>query len=257
MKGGADRAAEGNPELTDSQHWIDSYGDVKFVAYDANNEHFRLLFRYVNPERLDSALEIGSYPGPFLAALGPFGCELNGVDIHPDNSERLAGWLHDLGFRVGELCTENFWDFAPGRKYDLVYSLGFLEHFRNYEMVIRRHAQLVKREGYLFLTAPNFAGVVQRWLHYLLDRKNLEKHYLPSMNPTRWKTILEEEGFDVRYAGYFGNIGFWVDHRAPRSRLNRIISRAVVRLFWNVKKAYKGNSRAFSIYCGLVAVKTR
>lgn len=210
--------------LTDAKYWIDAYEDMRLVAYDADNQHFKLLFQYLHPTKPDSVLEIGSYPGPFLAALGAFGCELNGIDIHPANSNRLSSLLCSLGFRVGDVVTRDFLHFAPGRKFDLVYSLGFLEHFRNYEEVIRRHAKLVNAGGFLFLSTPNFAGVVQRWLKRSLDAKNLEQRFLPSMDPLQRKAILEAEGCDILHAGYFGGIGFWVDDLEPRSRLNRLIA---------------------------------
>jgi len=241
--------------LTDEQYWIQSYRDARFVEYEPDNDHFRLLFKYLDPEALDSVIEIGSYPAPFLAALGRYGCELNGVDFHPENATAVPAWLQACGYRVGSFSTQDFLQFSSERQYDLAYSLGFIEHFTNFEEIIRKQAGLVKPHGYIFLAAPNFRGSIQRWLHYLLDRSNLEKHYLPSMDPFRWAQVLEGEGFDVLFAGHYGNIGFWVDPVAKRSAANRLVSKAISHLFWNIRKISKADSHSFSVFCGLVAVR--
>ncbi|HYN80854.1 MAG TPA: class I SAM-dependent methyltransferase [Gemmatimonadaceae bacterium] len=241
--------------LTNEEYWIRSYGDAGFVEYEPDNDHFRLLFRYVDPEALDSVIEVGSYPAPFLAALGRYGCELNGIDFHPANATAVPAWLKACGYKVGSFFTQDFLEFSPHRKYDLAYSLGFIEHFTNFEEIILRQASLVKPGGYIFLSTPNFAGSIQKWLHYLLDRSNLEKHYLPSMNPLRWAEALERQGFEVLFAGYYGNIGFWVDPVAKRSSANRLVSKAITHLFWNIRKLSKADSRHFSVFCGLVAIR--
>lgn len=241
--------------LTDKEYWIQSYRVDEFAEYDADNAHFRLLFRFVRPEAIRSVIEVGSYPAPFLAALGRYGWELNGIDFHPDNSTKVPAWLESRGYKVGTFVSEDFLEFTPSRQYDLAYSLGFIEHFTNFRDVIVKQAKLVKPGGYIFITTPNFRGFVQRWTHYFLDRQNLERHYLPSMNPSLWAEVLEREGFSVLYAGYFGQIGFWVDHLAKRSPLGRFCVKLINHLFWNIRKVYKGDSRFFSVFCGLVAVR--
>jgi 2-polyprenyl-3-methyl-5-hydroxy-6-metoxy-1,4-benzoquinol methylase len=167
--------------LTDEEFWINSYGESEFVQYEPDIDHFRLPFQYIKPETIRSVIEVGSYPDPFLAALGRYGCELNGIDFHPDNATKVPVWLKACGYRVGSFVTEDFPQFEPRRQYDSAYSLGFIEHFRNFEDIIIKQARLVKPEGYIFLTTPNFKGWAQKWLHYILDRDNLEKHYLASM----------------------------------------------------------------------------
>ena len=75
------------------------------------------------------------------------------------------------------------------------------------------------------------------------------------MNPFRWADVLERQGFDVLFAGHYGNIGFWVDPVAKRSAANRLVSKAITHLFWNIRKLSKADSRHFSVFCGLVAMR--
>ena len=246
-------AADAARLLTGREHWETSYADAKFVAYPLANEHFDLLFAHADRGRIASALEIGSYPGPFLAALGACGYELNGVDFHPGNAAALPDWLRSLGHDVGSFKSVDFHDYHPGRTFDLVYSLGFIEHFEDFREVIARHARLVSDGGYLFLTTPNFRGTIQRWLHRALDRQNLERHHLPAMDPGAWAEVMRPLGFEILFCGHFGHIAFWVDANDPRSAAQLWLARAVARVFRAIRKVYRGDSRHFSPHCALVA----
>jgi SAM-dependent methyltransferase len=241
--------------LTDKNYWIDHYGSTPFVKYGMDNDHFNLLFSFADRARIRTVIEVGSFPGPFLAALGDCGFELNGIDFHPRNSTDLPRWLQSQGFLVGDFHSAEFNSVDLQRKFDLVYSIGFIEHFTDFDKVILRHADMVGPNGYLFISAPNFSGIVQRWLHRFLDKENLDKHFLPSMDPLLWADILRRNGFEVLFAGHHGRLGFWVDPAERRSRTKRLIVRFVVRLFWNIKKIYKQDSRHFSAHCGVIAVR--
>lgn len=239
--------------LTERRHWEDSYAGAEFVAYPLANEYFDLLFAHADRSKIANALEIGSYPGPFLAALGECGFELNGVDFHPGNAVELPNWLRSLGHDVDSFQSVDFHEYAPGRTFDLVYSLGFIEHFEDFREVIARHARLVSAGGYLFITTPNFRGAAQQWLHRALDSENLARHHLPAMDPGAWAEVLVPMGFDILFCGYFGHIAFWVDVNDRRSAAKLWAARAAARLFWNIRKIYHGDSRHFSPHCGLVA----
>jgi len=241
--------------LTDKQYWTDSYGNTPFVKYELENDHFKLLFAYADKDKISSVIEIGSFPGPFLAALGECQYELNGIDFHPMNTVELPNWLRSLGYRVGSFYSEDFLSFPLEEQFDLVYSLGFIEHFENFDEIIRRHTRLVKDNRYLFISTPNFKGVVQKWLHAFLDKENLDKHHLPSMDPAVWAEVLRKGGFKVLFSGYYGQIGFWVDRNNKRSPIKSMLATAIARLFWNIKKIYKADSKHFSVFCGIVAIK--
>lgn len=244
-------------ELTTQSYWENSYGEIEFVEYPTRNAHFDLLFSHIDPAHIKSVIEIGSYPGPFLAAMGRYGFELNGVDFHPENATALPAWLRSQGFQVGELVAQDFLTCRIQRKYDLVYSLGFIEHFNNFDEVILRHAELVSPGGCLFLSTPNFRGAIQQGLHRLLDSESLKVHDLAAMDPHLWASLLEKHGFAIRYAGFYGGPVFWVDPSTPKSRLTTLAARFVSRVFYNWRKIYSKESKHFSAFCGLIATKVR
>lgn len=245
--------------LTDAKYWNDSYKTLSFE--DLNTHEVALLLnKYLADSEGKEALEIGSFPGSFLPTIGRRGFILNGVDYNLKNSTDLPLWLKTLNLKVGKFETSDFFDFIKinSKNYDLVCSFGFLEHFSNYEDVIKSHIEMVKPGGQLIITTPNFKGWMQFLPHWIFDRPNLKKHYLPSMNPGKWKKILIRNNFEIEFAGYFGGYCFWVDNMQNRNKILfyslRFVERCISQLR-KIFKFYKLESSAFSCFCGIVATK--
>ena len=116
----------------------------------------------------------------------------------------MPAWLEQCGYRVGSFWAQDFTRFAPGRKFDLVASFGFIEHFTNWEEILAKHAALVDDKGCLVIEAPNFTGAFQHWLHSGFDQLNYARHHIPAMDIAKWAAFLQRSGFDITYRGYFG-----------------------------------------------------
>lgn len=204
--------------------------------------------------RSGRCLEIGCFPGRYLAVMGELGFELNGIDLTPRVDPEMKTWLQDQGYRVGRIVRGDFFADHGGAKYDVVYSVGFLEHFTDWESVLRRHAELVADGGMLLLNVPNFTGWFQRFFHKAVDRENFERHHLGAMNPSAWKAEIEKQGFRVLELGYFDRLDFWVGEQKRNF--------AQKGLFWALR-AFKPflrplvprGSSSFSPYLGMIAVK--
>jgi hypothetical protein len=149
----------------------------------------------------------------------------------------------------------DFFALEPVPEFDLVYSLGFLEHFTNWEEVLRRHAAWTKPGGTVIVTCPNFRGALQRSIRMLLDRENLSRHYIPSMNPDAWASILEREGMTVTFAGYFGGYRMWLENR-DLNLAQVALSKTLSRLNPVLRRIVPENNAQLSAFCGLVARKT-
>jgi len=204
-------------------------------------------------DKKPSCLEIGCFPGRYLALMGDRGFELNGVDLTPRTDIEMATWLRDSGYVTGQLVREDFFTWNPGRQFDLVYSNGFVEHFEDWKKVLLRHAALVSPGGTLLVAVPNFAGTAQRFLHQKLDEENFARHFIPSMDPALWARELGPE-FEIVWQGYFGSFYFWIGEQR-RTLLQKLA-------FWSVRAAIPLLSRllpkghpSFAPYCGLVAKK--
>jgi trans-aconitate methyltransferase len=74
----------------------------------------------------------------------------------------------------------DFFSFTPERRYDIVFSSGFIEHFEDTGDVIKRHVDLLSDDGQLLILIPNFLGL-NGMIQRRLDRENLEAHNLKSM----------------------------------------------------------------------------
>ena len=246
--------------LTNKDYWDSMYSGK--TAFFDNKDHSISYFlnQYLKNGDSKESLEIGSFPGAFQPTIARNGYKLNGIDFNEGNSKELPNWLKSLNIDIGKFHTYDFFLFIKDfeTKYDLVCSFGFIEHFKNYEEVLKLHCNLVKPGGQLVLTTPNFRGWMQFIPHFLVDRQNLSKHYLPSMNPDKWRHILETNGFDVEYSGYFGGYSFWIDKRADKGTFMYVFQRFVEGAISQLKKIFSilnFESSSFSCFCGVVATK--
>ncbi|RYD81645.1 MAG: class I SAM-dependent methyltransferase, partial [Sphingobacteriales bacterium] len=170
-------------KLTTQEFWVPNENGVAFVRHD-NHGIDALIKQYIPETTAGSCIEIGSYPGPFLSTFGDLGYTLNGIDFHPDNAIGLPAWLQSEGYKTNQFLCVDFFEFKPKQQYDVVASFGFIEHFVDYKSVINTHATLVKENGYLIITTPNFKGKIQHWLHRHFDKSNLALHNIKSMSPS-------------------------------------------------------------------------
>ncbi len=173
-----------------------------------------------------SFLEIGSGAGHILAGFcAAMGYEAHGVDFATDPRETET-LLRSRGVRVGQIHRADFLKWQPDRRYDIVGSFGFIEHFDDPDTVIRRHFELVEPDGWVIITMPNFARG-QKLLHWIMDRRNLFRHNTRSMS----LRFLRKQGkkncaqmMDLRYTG--GLVHFWYDPNErcwiPRQYIERI-----------------------------------
>jgi L-malate glycosyltransferase len=237
--------------IIDQSYWDASYQRIKLVRAEKDDPVRQWVETFL-PRSTGSCIEIGCFPGRYLSIFGELGYTLSGIDLTPRVLTDLPEWLRSQGFRTGNFIQRDFFETNLVERFDIVCSFGFIEHFVNYDSVIIRHMQLVKEGGYLVITCPNFSGWLQKALHRLLDKKNVDRHYLPAMNPDKWTDPVQRNGFNILRCGHFGGFDFWVDIQ-PRNRLQL----EVIRLIENNKKILrlllKKNAAAYSPYCGLIA----
>ena len=202
-----------------------------------------------------TCLEIGCYPGRYLAVFGDLGYELSGMDI-TERLDDLSAWLEKRGYAVGAFWKRDFLDFHEDVRFDVVASFGFIEHFEEWEAVLERHADFVEADGFLVLEAPNFLGTFQHWFHRTFDGENLARHHVPAMDVDGWARVLERRGFEIVYKGYFGRFDFWYE---PERRSG--LRNSILRAFSRTKRILGGllpvDRKCYSPFCGVIARKAR
>lgn len=238
--------------VVDQSYWDSSYSELPFAIAPPTDELRKWLENHLSNGNGKTCLEVGCFPGRYLAVLGIMHYELHGVDLTPRVSE-IKNWLEVSGYKTGKFEHADFLQYTSDQKYDLVCSFGFIEHFTNWEEVLIKHAQLVKQGGMIVIETPNFRGFLQNILHRFLDATNYKRHHIPAMQPLRWKAILENQGFEIQRCEYFGKFEFWSD-----SGERGILGKAGMKLLSFFRKSLenkKPGSASVSPYCGIIAVK--
>ncbi len=109
------------------------------------------------------AFEVGCAPGAWLAYFArSLGVEVAGCDLSAEGvratRENLAllgvsgRVLHGDVFRLGDLGEEGM------ARFDLVYSIGVVEHFDELDAILGAHARLCAPGGHVVVTAPKLTG---------------------------------------------------------------------------------------------------
>lgn len=194
------------------------------------------------------AFEIGCFPGRFLCVLGDLEYVLSGVDTTPyvDNLQKS---LEILGYKTNTFENKNYRD-AQKARYDVVASFGFIEHFKNWEEVIKDHIDFLAPNGYLIITTPNFKGFFQYIYHWLLDKENLNRHVIASMSPKKWRRILESCHLKVIASGYAGH-DFW--NESKRYNLFYRLINKLTRYLFKFVNFVKPAHSSIASYCFIVA----
>jgi SAM-dependent methyltransferase len=141
----------------------------------------RVLSREISPGM--RVLEVGFAPGNVLAWVGKvLQAEVAGVDFS-GNGFAAAKELFNALSLAGDLRNESVFEtsFAEA-SFDVVYSLGVIEHFQDPRPIVRRHVELVRPGGVVLITVPNYRGIYGR-IQRALDAPNLELHNLDIMTP--------------------------------------------------------------------------
>lgn len=238
-------------KLTNFDFWNQGYStNTFFVPEKKEYPLVKKLYDFFNREEFKdkNVFEIGVYPGRFIYHFGKLGFILNGIDQVP-YLDKMVDWLRNENLKMGVFFVNDIFLFSSEKKYDVVFSSGFIEHFKNYEDVINIHADFVRDGGYLYMTTPNFSGIIQKFLHNILDKENLKAHYLPSMDPDKWEEILKKKNFSIVQKGYIGGFDFWV---ANRNIFVKSIAR-IIRLLFSWR--FLPNSRHYSPEVFIIAKK--
>jgi SAM-dependent methyltransferase len=241
--------------------WKETDAPRHLLAPEACELH-PLLSRYLpmgSADRPPELLEIGCYPGRFLYYFSKeFGYRVSGVDFLPETIE-LPARLAESGVKA-EVFVSDFFSFRPSKRYDIVFSYGFVEHFLNWREVLQRHLDLLKPGGTLIIEMPSYR-YGQYWLRWLIDPNFAAGHYLEVMDPEIWREALKETGLEVLYCGYLLTFGIWIDTSSRavkgRNKLARAIflcAAATHKIIARLKINFP--NRYFSPYIAIIAKNT-
>ena len=195
-------------DLTTKKYW----SGLKRKSPSEEKKTSDFWFREILDENLVKtkgvALEIGCVPGNFLAYICKnFGYFPEGIDFDEKTLEITPQTLKNRGLDNFKIYQEDFNKWQPEKKYDLVCSFGFVEHFDNAKEIIQKHIDLVKDGGKIIIEVPNFGGF-NGFLHRLVDKPSLDQHNTKIMNLDFFEKIAEENNLKINFLGYYGSWNF-------------------------------------------------
>ena len=162
----------------------------------------------------DSVIEIGCAPAKWLVHIAEStGARVEGIEYSERGAELSEANLRACGVE-GQIHHADFFAHEPGQ-YDLVLSLGFIEHFEGLEEVFARHVEFVRPGGRLLLGVPNFLGV-NGFLQRHSDRSYLGLHNLAAMEPAELRRLGEGCGLRLLEQRYLGGADAVIVKPGPR-----------------------------------------
>lgn len=238
--------------LTTRQYWLDYWRSVRARPVPREAFFSDLLPRF--PAAPARFLEIGGFPGTYSAYFRKYlDYEVTLLDfvISP---EVVAEVERVNGLPPGTIrCIEgNLLERHPSPEFDVVFSAGFLEHFRETEALFNRHRDYLAPGGTLFISMPNFRGI-SGWVQKWLDPANYAAHHLAAMDPALLARLAEKAGLVDIQVEYRGVPHLWLEQTARGG----ILARRIVALISALLQRSGGwlRGRWFSPYLVITARK--
>ena len=207
--------------LTDADFWKNYWGhhhptsELKQVFFDSVLDRF--------PKGNQRFIELGGFPGQYAAFFKKqLGYDVTLLDFHADPSAVAAQEaLH--GFAPGSIrCVQgDLFALKPDPSYDVVFSAGFIEHFKDPLAVLKKHTEYLAPGGFLFVSVPNLLGV-SGWVQKWMDQENYQAHDLKCMDPNQLRKAAEDLGLEQIRVEHLGSPHLWLDHPERFSRWQRV-----------------------------------
>ena len=176
--------------------------------YDIDGEHYTYkrddpysshsqILEWIEFERPDEVLEVGTATGYLSAEMTKRGCVVTGVESDPEMAQ--IAQKHCERMIIGD--AEQL-DFSSLGKYDAIVLGDVVEHLRNPQQFLQRIAQQLKPGGKVLMSLPNVANIWVR-LNLLFGRFNysrvgiLDETHLRFFTLASSKRIANESGLDV------------------------------------------------------------
>lgn len=244
--------------LTDRAFWLRYWESKTDLIQTVEDRNFfsELFAEIIQKEKTTTAIELGGFPGHFSIYLKKkYNLDIALFDfvIH---EKLITQLLQRNELRRDELQTleGDIFQYQPQQQWDLVFSLGLIEHFKDTQAIVHQHLAYVKPGGTLLLTIPNLRGL-NGWIQKTFDPSNYSKHYLHLMDPVYLKSVVEKEGLEVQRAEYYGKFTTWLENRKEKSFFAKLTERFIWFSGKVITTIIPMRNRSFSPYIIVVAKK--
>ena len=194
--------------LTDKSYWESEWSaEIKGVNRSQSEQLLSPLIDFLDSRQSEplKVLEIGCCPGEMLRAISHClpNASLSGVDICSGALESTAIFLDHESIQADLHCV-SLEDFSPKDKFDVIFSIGLLEHFENPLSAIEKMLKLLSPRGIFFATVPQYNTWLQRRLIHVVDPGMWQAHDPLLMNELRFKQVMSKAGLTAIQSGIVG-----------------------------------------------------
>lgn len=246
-------------ELTDRKFWSNYWETKTNVIHQIEKKSaFASLFtKYIGDNNINSALELGGFPGYVSIALHKYynviQTDLLDYFIHKEIITELCA-VNNVNEKYVKTIEGDLFAEYLGLKYDLVHSHGLIEHFEDSEHIINEHLKYLKNNGQLLITLPNFKGI-NGWFQKNFDKSNYEKHFIPCMEIEHLKNACEKLQLHNVKINYYGSFSMWLENMEAKSSLFQIFFKLTWFALKSFNKLFPIKNKTFSPYLYISAVK--
>ncbi|MGD9637486.1 MAG: class I SAM-dependent methyltransferase [Alphaproteobacteria bacterium] len=165
-----------------------------------------------------------------------FNFDISGIDYSKVGCEQASAILERDGVKGKVYCCDifNIPDDLVG-KFDVVLSIGLIEHFADTKEIVVALSKLLKPKGIMFTNVPNMTKCVG-FLQKIFDKKVYDIH-IP-LDKNKVETAHKDAGLEVIDCSYFLFSNFLV------LNLNSTVKKSFI---WWLKKLFLNGLVAFSI----------
>jgi SAM-dependent methyltransferase len=135
--------------------------------------------------------------------------------------------------------------YEPLEHYDLVCSIGLIEHFTDLEQILFAHLKFMKPGGQLFVALPNFRGI-NGLLQNIFDTHNLSLHNLLIMDLRLLENACHALGLEDVNVQYYPSTQVWLENLKNRGLFVNLVVRLVGKLALLSSKVFGSKNRWLS-----------
>jgi hypothetical protein len=245
-------------KLTDKAFWI-HYWEQKTDIFQKikPNYIFHDIFNgIVEGNKIENAIEIGGFPGFFAIFLNKYYYikpTIIDLVIHKPIIEKLLS-VNGLNENTVETIEADLFEYRVDKKYNLVFSNGFIEHFDDTKMIISKHVEFLTDQGILCIILPNFKSL-NGWFQKTFDKENYDKHNIACMDIEFLQKTCESLGLKKCNVSYYQFFSIWLEEKGQQNYLARFLRIICFYPLKIVVKLFRLKSKLLSPYIIIIAQK--
>jgi len=183
-------------KLSSQEYWDQVLEEAKLPRINTRGSyHYRVTMDFIDSclrnKTYNTLFEVGCGSSGWLPYFAQeYGYKVSGIDYSVVGCKLAEENLKILGIPYGEIICKDIFDdnCTDGKKYDIVFSYGVIEHFDKPEDIIRIFSSFLNPGGLMITLVPNLNGSMG-WLsrmfipdiykmHRVISKEDLENYHL-------------------------------------------------------------------------------